>query len=30
VTTPSSGVPRGRLPGHFLLGPNGQPVAIVF
>jgi hypothetical protein len=30
TTTPSSGAPPGRLPGHFLTGPNGQPIAVVF
>jgi len=30
TTTPSPTTPTGRLPGHLLLGPDGQPVAIVF
>ena len=30
TTTPSPPPQTGHLPGHFLLGPDGQPAAIVF
>jgi hypothetical protein len=30
ATTPSPSDPRGLLPGHFITGPNGQPIGVIF